>query len=127
MQVPAIPLKFYPCAGVAGDGTVHNDPAYAHWAYTYRQIQQANNYGCASADSSLTYNAYTGVFPWQLTSQELPDDDSNRTGSLEAQMQMANASFFSSVAGQNKWVPAGWLAGLDWQWHSAGCRKMRCM
>jgi hypothetical protein len=94
--------------GDAGDGAVNNDPPYAHWAYTYAATQLANNYTCARADSSMAYDVYTGAFPWDPSEQDPPENDTSSTSSsgIDAELQMANATFFSSTAASNKWVAA---------------------
>ncbi len=96
--------------GDTGDGTVGNDSPYAHWTYTYNATQAVNSYTCARADSSLSYDTYTGAFPWEASEQELPEDDNSTATTSDTALQMANATFFQTTAGQNKWVAARQLS-----------------
>ncbi len=120
--------------GDSGDGTVSNDPPFAHWTYTYNATLSANNYTCARADGASAYDAYTGAYPWgpsdaeqddsaeeaeaeaeDPSAEELLADDYdsstdydsvsfNSTSGNNAAMQMANATFYNTTAGSNKWV-----------------------
>lgn len=108
-------------AGDAGDGTIWNETPFAHWGHTYRSLQLANNYTCATADSSTAYDAYTGAYPWEPFWDVVPEDDGNSTaGANKAEMQMANATFFNSTSGRNKCVGrVQCIESCNWQLQAA--------
>lgn len=79
-------------AGDAGDGTISNDAPFAHWTAAYSTIQAANTHTCAVADSSSSYDTYTGLAPWE----------EDETGTTNSTADMQDPVKFAAADGQNK-------------------------